>query len=277
MDRYPKLCFFQLSGQLIIFGTLKAGDSLEEKLAKIDSNIPADELMFIPPKPKFTDFIPKEVVISPMGGDGYLIFGLSLADSGIIYYHPAALINEYNKFGDTSTHEQWHRNIHFQGLLLGSFFDKELWASYIERYGYANSMMFHPYQAPTRKIARVTTGFDIQKAMNDMFDVTVNNIKITDPELFNEYWKETEKIKTNYREIILDRFLPEFYAKNAFSLLGGPEKTQEWLMENDNIINEVLKKAKSNLGKDKDKNRQEAKKQDMIISMAKTCARIPNI
>src|SRR3989339_775171 len=213
-------------------------------------------------KPKFTDFIPKEVVISPMGGDGYLIFGLSLADSGIIYYHPAALINEYNKFGDTSTHEQWHRNIHFQGLLLGSFFDKELWASYIERYGYANSMMFHPYQAPTRKIARVTTGFDIQKAMNDMFDVTVNNIKITDPELFNEYWKETEKIKTNYREIILDRFLPEFYAnpffyaclnddmqdknggyklffyaKNAFSLLGGPEKTQEWLMENDNIIN----------------------------------------
>lgn len=287
-----------IEDQLVGFNSLKEGESLEKKLTSFNSNIPADELMFIPPQPNFNDFIPTEVIISPMGGNGSLLFGISLVDCGVVYYHPAAMINEYNELGDTSTHELWHRNIYFQGLLLGSFFDKELWASYIERFGYANSLLFHPYQEPTRKIARVTTSFDPRKALNDTLYFNPGEIKISDPETFNAYWREAEKIKKEYQKIMLKRFLPElyanpffysclnddmldqnggfklfFYAKNAFTLLGGPEKTQEWLIEHESILKETLQEAKKKLGEtDKKAVKYGNEEKRRMISIAKICA-----
>lgn len=263
-----------IEAQLIDNGLLKKKGDLEKELAgkrmKISGvDFSVEKLLFIPSKSDlaFAAFAPKLVIIIP----STKIYGLSITESGIVMYNPYSLIELMIGTNDTVGHELFHRNKFFQGFLWISNFDVETWTSLSERIRYPwFKFLFHSYQESIRHAAKIITSFDAQRAKKEVFLWKSDAALAYDVSgaLFDNYALKADDIAKRIKNEMLAKFPLAFYGnpiywacvdekfsdKNtatktflysrfAFSLLGGPKKTQQWLDENEHVLLKAYKEV----------------------------------
>ncbi|MFH1979195.1 MAG: hypothetical protein ABII97_02340 [Patescibacteria group bacterium] len=279
----------KVKARLVTYKVLEEGDDLEKRLSEVnlgdldELGITADELLSIPPRFTFDHFAPKKAIILPMPVEDGMIMGLCYPDTGVVIYHPAALVSDYLRFGDTFTHELLHRNTSLQGILITNQMDPETWTSFLERHGQWETFLYHPYQTTSRSVAEIITSFDTTRAKREMIGYILGGSSFDiNKEMFKLYAEEGGRIFSDFRKTMFEKFMPEFYfdplfwicvndelydkngafkvffySNYAFSLLGGPEKTLEWLSGHQEIISQAYEKAKKTIKNKKDKDRKE--------------------
>ncbi|MBU1091588.1 hypothetical protein KKA27_01880 [Patescibacteria group bacterium] len=290
-----------LKERLVEYGVISKSDDLEQKLTELGTfdfnsefKISADELMFIPPKFTFRDFCPVKAVIVPMPVDkGGMILGLSYPDSGTVAYSPVALVLDYLKFEDVFTHELLHRSA-YQGILVGQETDVETWASFVERNNGSFTYLFHSYQETARNIGKVITSFDAERARREMIKFRLGPSLDLEESVFEDYSAKAEKIFSSFRKTMFEKFMPKFYmdplywacvndalydqngsfktffyTRYAFTLLNGPQKTQKWLADHEEIIRLAYEEAKKIVDKHKAEQKAKEKNSEIIPEMIK--------
>ncbi len=279
-----------LKKRSVEYGVIKEDEDLEKKLAEIKIDVgngekmPADELMLIPPKFSFSDFAPKKVIITPVFMKNGSINGASYPDSGTVIYNPVALVYDYLKLGDTFTHELLHRNIYLQGMIISQQTDVETWASFFEEHDGAFEFLFHPYQESARSVAKVISSFDADRARFAMFNYNYLGALDVNGRLADDYGEKAEQIFEAFKGTMFEKFIVEFYAdpifwtcvnddlyddngafkvfmysRYAFSLLGGSEKTEQWLKEHETVIKQAFEEARRLVDAEKERQKEKRK------------------
>lgn len=291
--------FKNLKKRLVEYKVISEEDNLEKKILELAQfkfqgkdtqfNLSADELMFIPPKFVFGDFCPKKVVITPIsfGEKRGIILGVSFPDSGVVLYHPTALILNFLQLSDTFTHELLHRNKYLQGLLVARLMDVETWASFSERMGGGFGYLFHSYQHTSREIGTVITSFDADRARQKIIKFDLGGSYDINEEIADEYGADAEKIFSSFKKTMYGKYIQDFYSdplfwgcvnddlydrngsyktyfytRYAFSLLGGQEKTTKWLNDHEEVIKQAYEKAKGIIEEKRRKDKSDPRSED---------------
>lgn len=252
-------------------GLLKEDEKLEDYL---DKDVPGYEGLkvrdvLLTPDVTIQDIIPTRYYFGDIDA-----LGVSYTDSGIVGIDPKARVLDYiTGVPVTLMHEMTHRSQKLQHSPLMYKVDAELWASFPEL-GYEDILHFiyHPYLKDVRKVAKTLFNFDSYLAEADItyldtmmgieFEKEKNHQKL------REYIKKVADISKAVKEVAFKLYLPEFYTQplhfitlNEFlkddnvtfklmmyssfepTLLGGPEKTRDFIQENENIFEKLAREV----------------------------------
>lgn len=256
-------------------GALKKDQKLKDFLDKnVSDYVPGFEGIKIKdilhtPDMTIRDSIPTRYYFGDIGA-----LGVSYTDSGTVGIDPKARVLDYITGKPvTLMHEMTHRNQKLQHSPLMYKVDAELWASFPEL-GHEDLLhfLYHSYLKDARKVAKICFGLDSELAKADItylntmmgteFEKENNNQKL------RKYIKDVKDISKAIKEVAFKKYLPEFYAhpdhymtlndvlkdKNATfkiimymnyhpSLLGGPEKTRDFVLENEEFSEKLARKV----------------------------------
>jgi hypothetical protein len=263
----------------------KLGIKKEELVKELDEKVPGSptvtwrEVHRIPKPMHPSDFVPRELHLGfnpPLGG----ILGVTWLNTGVIYYNPDAWITDYlNGIPKVMQHEEVHGNINIQKWPLSEAFDVELIASIPEMLYPENQTDYpsHGYAAPIRELAQIYFGMDWDEMRKQIVKFDYAGNIVYDDEKYLYYYKQIDQIKAEMLRFFMDVTIPEFESdpigwgaindirgdnNTVFRVtmadhyqicsLGGCAKSQQWLEENKDAINEIAKKAfEAGLGKNR--------------------------
>ncbi len=261
-------------------GALKKGEKLKDYLDKEIEGYPGlkyRDILFLPDV-KVQDFIPTRFFF----GD-FQALGVNYTDSGIVGINPMARILDYISGAPTvMMHEMTHRNQKLQFSPLMYKLDAELWASLPELvHEDMQFFMSHGYLVDLRKVSKILFNMDSNLARGDMrfmrtmmgeeYESKENHKKV------REYMKKVDSISRAVRQVAFEKYIPQFFTHPLYfatlndflkddnasfklmmymefepTLLGGPEKTRDFVMENEeifkNVAQEVIWDLKSSRG-----------------------------
>src|SRR5271157_824789 len=263
----------------------KLGIPRDQLVKELDEKVPGSptvtyrELNRIPKVMHPSDFVPRELHLGfniPLGG----ILGVTWLNTGVIYYNPDAWITDYlNGIPKVMQHEEVHGNINLEKWPLSEAFDVELIASIPEMLYRENTTDFpsHGYARDIRELAQIYFGMDWDEMHKQTVKMDFAGNIVYDDEKYLYYYKQIEQIKAEMLRFFVDVTIPEFESdpigwsaindirgdnNTVFCItmadhyqicsLGGCAKSQQWLEENKDAINEIAKKAfERGLGKDR--------------------------
>ncbi|MFH0752863.1 MAG: hypothetical protein V1914_04710 [archaeon] len=274
MKNYEKTMSIAIAAQekeLRRAGRLKDGENLRNML---DQDVPGyagikvRDILFTPDI-KIEDFVPKRYYFSEIPA-----LGVTYINAGIIGIDPKARVLDYiNQWPTILVHEMTHNNPKIQGYPMISNFDSELWASFPML---AHDDMFHfvrhPYLEDLRKVSKIIFNFDSEVE----YEKTVSLNLMTGLEFESEgnykklrgYMHRVDQVSKTIREAVFNKYIPEFYTHPLYystlnnflnddnatfklmmysefepTLLEGPEKTRDFIQENDDTITKVAKET----------------------------------
>lgn len=181
-------------------------------------------------------FVPVEYHIG-FTPDYYGVLGLTLLNTGIVYYNPQAWLHDYLHGKPLILmHELVHNNGSLQSYPLTSGFDPELLAMIPEGLDPNNQfyMMFHGYFTVARRLGHIYTGFDFEEARRQIInDNLAGNFRIS-RQKYNELCAKIVLIQRRWSQFFKERALPEFYGHQHW-FMAMNEKLQEpngwlWIM-----------------------------------------------
>ena len=261
-------------------GALKESENLKSML---DKEIPdynglkLRDILFTPDI-KLQDFVPSRYYFGEIAALGVTYF-----NTGIIDIDPKARVLDYlNEWPTILIHEMTHNNPKIQGYPLLSTFDAELWASFPmlvkDDMGH---FMKHGYLKDIRKMSKILFNFDSELAFEDLISLELmmgTEIESTDNyKKLRGYMQKVTEISQAIKDVAFNDYIPEYYthplyymALNEFlkddnasfklimyknfepTLLGGPEKTRDFVQENIELIKvttiETMQELKKNQG-----------------------------
>ena len=258
-------------------GLLQEGQKLKDLL---DQDVPGYEGLkvkdvLMTPDITIQDFVPRRYYFGEIPA-----LGLTYINSGIIEIDPKArVLDHINGWPVILVHEMTHRNPKLQSYPILNKFDAELWASLPELvYEDMNHFLEHGYLRDIRKVAKILFNFDSDLAQTDMTSLDL----MTGTELekddghkkVREYIKKVSAISKAIRDVAFNQYIPEFYTHplyfitlNEFlkddnaafklmmymnfepTLLGGPERTRDFIQENEEVFEDLARNVIWNLKK----------------------------
>jgi hypothetical protein len=211
--------------------------------------------------------------------------GVSYTDSGIVAINPRARVRDFiTGVPITLMHEMTHRNQKLQHSPLMYKLDAELWASLPELpHEDLMHFLYHPYVEDIRKIAKICFNFDSELAEVDITNLDLMMGREFDEQTVRDYIQRVNEIRDAVGKVAFSKYITEFYThpdyysalndvlkdKNAAfkltmymhyhpTLLGGPEKTRDFILENEELFEkkarEVIWDLKSKRSSLEDKN-----------------------
>lgn len=263
-------------------GILKESDKLRDMLGK---DVPGYEGL------KVSDvlFTPDMTVQDPVPSRYYLgeiaALGVTYINTGIIGIDPKARALDYvNGKPVILIHEMTHKNPKLQSYPMLNMFDAELWASLPELvYEDMGHFMRHGYLKDIRKVAKILFNFDSGLAYKDMLSLDlmmgIEVEKDRDFEKVRGYINKVTEISKAIRKVAFEQYIPEFYThplyfmtlndflndKNATfklmmymnfepTLLGGPEKTRDFIQENEEVFDRLSREVMQDLRNERNRN-----------------------
>lgn len=261
-------------------GVLKSGDRLRKML---DKKIPGyndlklRDVLFTPDI-KIQDFVPDRYYFGEIPA-----LGVTYINTGIIGIDPKArILDHINGWPTIMVHEMTHKNKKLQSMPMLNSFDAELWASFpMLVHEDLIHMLYHPYLKDVRKISKILFNFDSQKAYEDIVSLeTVMGVELEREKNYKklrDYVDKVTKISKAIRDTAFKEYIPEFYTHplyyttlNEFlgdsnatfklimyktfepTMLGGPEKTKEFVEENSEVTRDISRKVMQELKKRRD-------------------------
>jgi nicotinamide mononucleotide adenylyltransferase len=252
-------------------GALKKNQNLKDLLDKnVSDYLPGYKGLKIKdilhtPDLTIQDFIPTRYYF----GD-FEALGVNYTDSGIVAINPKARVFDYiTGVPITLMHEMTHRNQKLQHSPLMYKLDAELWAS-LPELPHEDLMHFlhHPYVKDIRKVAKICFNFDSKLAEVDITYLDTIMGKEFDEKKVREYINKVDKIRKAVVDVAFNEYLTEFFThpdhymafndilkdKNATfklimymnyhpTLLGGPEKTRDFVMENEEFSKKLAREV----------------------------------
>ncbi|MBR9683198.1 hypothetical protein GOV03_01540 [Candidatus Woesearchaeota archaeon] len=252
-------------------GALKEEDNLRDLL---DKEVPGYEGLKVrdvlfTPDVKIQDFIPTQYYF----GD-FRALGVSYTDTGIMGINPRARIFDYiTGTPITLMHEMTHRNQKLQHSPLMYKFDAELWATLPELV-HEDMMHFisHGYMKDIRKVAKILFNFDSKLADTDIAGLELmmgkELEKGQDHQKVRKYMEKVRIISTAIKKTAFEKYIPAFYSNPLYfatlndflnddnasfklvmymnyepTLLGGPEKTRDFVQANESIFEKIAREV----------------------------------
>ncbi|MBI2672024.1 hypothetical protein HYX16_03770 [Candidatus Woesearchaeota archaeon] len=211
-------------------------------------------------------FAPREVHFGHSSG----LFGLAYLDTRAIQITPKGYQVDYiNRSFDTFMHENTHAISDLQDRVGAYSYNFEFGATMVE---IPNIMWFliHSYLADARELSKVLFHFDSDRVLKECLDKSKPKMGVKiDKEKMRVYLKEVDKIRKKISGVYLNEFLPKFIANRTYyesinrdlkdvnaafkifmylkyepTSLGGDVATIKWLKENEQVVDEILKKSK---------------------------------
>ncbi|MFH1064192.1 MAG: hypothetical protein V1729_03875 [Candidatus Woesearchaeota archaeon] len=248
-------------------GALKEDDKLADMLDDAVPGYPGltiRDVMFTP-ETKIQDFIPTRYYFGEIPA-----LGLCYINTGVVAIDPKArVLDHINGWPTIFVHEMTHRNPKFQSWPMLNKFDAELWASLpmLTREDFGH-FMFHSYLNDVRKVAKVLWNFDSELANEDILRFNFAMGPEYDMAKLRENIDKTEKIAAMVQHVAFDHYIPAFYTHpfyfmtmNHFlkednatfklmmymhyepTLLGGFEKTRDFLQENEEVFDKLAREV----------------------------------
>ncbi len=214
------------------------------------------------PDIKTKDFVPTKYYFGEIAA-----LGVTYINSGIIDIDPKArMLDHINGWPAILIHEMTHRNPKLQSYPLLSKFDPEIWASFpMLAHDDMDRLLKHSYLKDLRKISRILFNFDSQLAYADMMSLDLMMGREIEKEngyrKVKDYMAKVATISQAVRDVAFNQYIPEFYTHplyymtlNEFlkddnatfkiimyknfepTLLGGPNKTRDFLEEHSDMI-----------------------------------------
>lgn len=211
--------------------------------------------------------------------------GVAYINTGMIAIDPKARILDYiNGWPTIMVHEMTHRNPKLQSSPMLNKFDAELWASFpMLVHDDMLHFLWHGYLADVRKVAKTLFNFDSKLAWQDI--TSLDTIMGTEFEKdkkhkkLRDYIGRVELVSKAIRDTAFNRYIPEFYTHPLYfmtlndlmnddnatfklimytthepTLLGGPEKTRDFIQQNKDVIEESFKTVMRKLKEQRDDN-----------------------
>jgi hypothetical protein len=233
------------------------------------------------------DFVPNTVIFGNHSDrdKGMYLYAAVYPDSGIMYLTPLSLKLDHISDGhSTVRHEMIHANRKLQNYNLNNMMDAELFASFPWLDSTTpQSEMYGSYFNAIKWTIKTYMCFDLDQANSELKSLlfTVPTFKTSEANLnkFRKYaqWIDTAKdtLKKATRNAMVEFYSdPSWfgalndklgYDNAGFDLLmsqqleptclGGPEKTLEWIAENQGKIDSLWSDAVKELEKDKSENK----------------------
>ncbi len=247
-------------------------DKMQKRLEK-DSR----DLHGIPPELARSDFIPSELHLTC--ASGVPILGFCYLTTGYIgYNHDARILDWIKGKPFILQHEMVHCNPKLQKFPL-EIFDFEFMASipemlYVEN---TNDLMHHSYAAVLRKMIWIHFGYDFKQARDEMIKFDFMGNLMIDENKYRENYETLQKAKNEMFRILHEKIIPEIYSdyfwwaaihdrlndNNAYmkigmalyydmTLLGGRQKTMEWLETHKEEIKQMADDAYNEMTEEED-------------------------
>jgi len=262
-------------------GKLKNGERLKDNLDKDVPGYPGLKVrdVLFTPETNVKDFVPTRYYFGEIAA-----LGVTYINTGIVGIDPKArILDHINGWPTILVHEMTHRNPKLQSYPLLSKFDPEIWASFPmlvnDDMGH---FLGHHYLKDLHKISRILFNFDNKLAYDDMMGLdTMMGIEFESKNKFEkarEYISKVGVISQAIRDIAFKQYIPEFYAHPLYymalndflkddnaafkimmyknfepTLLGGPEKTRDFLLEHDDVIKSVARQSMQELKNERGK------------------------
>lgn len=252
-------------------GALGEDESLEDYLDREIEGYPGlkyRDVLFLPDV-KVQDFVPTRFFF----GD-FRALGLSYTDSGVVAINPVARVLDYITGAPVvMMHEMTHRNQKLQFSPLMYKLDAELWASLPELVHEDMSFfMRHGYLTDLRKVSKILFNFDTGLAEGDMeFFHTMMGKEYESSDghkKVREYIRKVDMISRQVRKVAFEKYIPQFFTHPLYfatmndflkddnaafklmmymefepTLLGGPEKTRDFILENEEVFKDLAQEV----------------------------------
>src|SRR5271157_338046 len=253
----------------------KLGIPVKDLVAQLDEKVPGYDITFrelhhLPKPMKESDFIPRELHLGynpPLGG----ILGVTWLNTGIIYYNPEARMLDFvSEVPAVMGHEMVHGNVNIEKFPMSEAFDAEFMACLPMMLMPSNitDLPDHGYLKELREIDEIYFGFDFKQMEKDIFKYDLEGNTVYDVANYKYYYGLLQTIKKENLDFFQHVSIPEFYSDPIWwgavndirgddnsvfrmtmalhynpTLLGGSQKTMEWLEAHKDEINEIAKKA----------------------------------
>lgn len=270
MQDYEKTLQVILTSQekaLKAAGVLKDKDKLKDMLDKDIpkyKNLKLRDVLFTPDV-KIQDFVPTRYYFGEIPA-----LGVTYINTGIIDIDPKArILDHINVWPVILIHEMTHNNSKLQSIPMLDKFDAELWASFpMLVHEDLIHFVYHSYLRDVRKVSKILFNFDSRLAWQDI--TSLDLVMGTEFENANkqkkvrDYMERVTEISKAVRETAFNVYIPEFYTHPLYymtlndflkdnnttfkllmyktfepTLLGGPDKTKEFIDENNDTIKEI--------------------------------------
>jgi len=256
-------------------GKLKESENLKGML---DMELPGysdlklRDILFTPDI-KLQDFVPSKYYFGEIAA-----LGVTYISVGIVGIDPKArVLDHLNEWPAILVHEMTHNNQKIQNYPLLGTFDPELWASFPMLVNDdMGRFMSHGYLKDVRKVSKILFNFDSELAYDDLVSLDLmmgTEIESGDNyKKLREYMQRVTEISQAIRDVAFNEYIPEYYThpmyymtlngflkdKNASfkliiyknfepTLLGGPEKTRDFVQENTELIKGTARETMQDL------------------------------
>jgi len=254
----------------------KLGISVKDLTAQLDEKVPGYNITFrelhhLPKPSKPSDFVPRELHLGYPTEIPNGILGVTWINTGIIYYNPNARMVDYiTGKPKVMAHEMVHGNINFQKFPMSEAFDVEMEASIPEGLWAENrlDLATHGYFADLREIDEIYFNFDFKQMEKDIFKFDLAGNIVYDEAKYKYYYDQLQTVQKENLDFFQTVVIPEFYSDPLWwgavnnirgdnnsifrmimalhydpTLLGGRDKTMEWLEEHHDEIVDIAKDA----------------------------------
>jgi len=253
----------------------KLGIPVADLVAQLDEKVPGYNITFrelhhLPKPSRLSDFIPRELHLgynTEISG----ILGVTWLNVGIIYYNPEARMLDWVAGRPAVMgHEMVHNNINIQKFPMEEAFDVEFMACLPEMLFAEDQLSLpdHDYLRELREIDEIYFNFDFKQMEKDVFKYDLAGNVVYDTAAYRYYYDQLQTIKKENLTFFQQVAIPEFYSdplwwgavndirgdKNSVfrmtmalhynpTLLGGNQKTMEWLEAHRDEIADIAKQA----------------------------------
>lgn len=254
----------------------KLGISVKDLTSQLDEKVPGynvtfRELHHLPKPSKVSDFVPQELHLGYPTEIPNGILGVTWINTGVIYYNPEARMVDYiTGKPKVIAHEMVHGNINFQKFPMEEAFDVEMEASIPEGLWAENriDLASHGYFADLREIDEIYFNFDFKQMEKDIFKFDLAGNMIYDEARYKYYYDQLQTVQKENLDFFQNVVIPEFYSDPLWwgavnnirgdnnsvfrmvmalhydpTLLGGRQKTMEWLESHHDEIIDIAKQA----------------------------------
>ena len=216
------------------------------------------------------DFVPKTLYVGSVASEHVLAY--AFLNSGIVVYGLQGVLWDYI-VGEPQTlqHELIHKNPKLQSMPAAWQFDVELFASlapFLDAESPVMDFISHGYLKTVRDMAKVYFGLDTAQIRREVIGYDYNRRFVINEAKLNKYSALAKEASAELKRASIERILPEFYADLPFwlavnkkfndqsaafkvlmardyepTILGGYEKTAEWIERNGEVIRKITQEA----------------------------------
>jgi hypothetical protein len=253
----------------------KLGISKADLIAQLDEKVPGYDITFrelhrLPKPMRESDFIPRELHLG-YNTSLHGILGVTWLNTGIIYYNPEARMIDYiSETPAVMGHEMVHVNVNLEKFPMSQIFDAEFMACLPEMIVWENQtdLPDHGYLEELRELDEIYYSFDFKQMEKDIFKYDLEGNTVYDIPKYKYYYDQLQVIKKENLNFFQHVAIPEFYSDPIWwgavnkirgddnsvfritmalhynpTLLGGSQKTMEWLETHKEEILDIAKDA----------------------------------